>query len=59
MDGCTIRTIAEYLAELRRRRRNHYRAGQRTGPDTKSKVCVDRNQGSWNRNGRFHKHNKG
>ena len=44
MDGATIRTLAEYIRDLRRRDRHHNRTGQCPAFDTKVENDLDWDQ---------------
>ena len=61
MEGNTMRTLAEYIANLHRHRgdRNNYGTGEHAGFDTTINEDADREQGSGSGVGRCDKDNSG
>ena len=52
MDGSTIRTLAEYIAELKRRDRKDYGASRQSGFDTTLVEDLDGDEGNRSGDGR-------
>jgi hypothetical protein len=59
MEGRTMRTLAEYIAELHRRDRDYHRTSEQPGFDTTLNSNVDSEQGDRNGDERHSKDSPG
>ena len=51
MQANIMRTLVEYIAELKRRNRNHNGTGQQPSINTEGKISVNWNKGNGSRDG--------